>query len=251
MMTVLETRGLSKRFGGLVALSDVSLAVEQGCVHAIIGPNGAGKTTLLNLLSGTLKPTGGQVFFMGEEITGRSPDRISQLGIGRSFQRTNVFAELSCFENCWIAAQSRLSSSLRFFRPARHYASLRQRTERVLHDCGLAGRKHHTAAALSHGEQRQLEIAMMLATEPQLLLLDEPLAGMGSRESSEVIDLLRRVARMRTIVLIEHDMEAVFAFADRVTVLVNGRVLESNTVAAIRSSEAVRSAYLGTEQEDV
>jgi branched-chain amino acid transport system ATP-binding protein len=244
---LLETRGLSKRFGGLAAVNDVSLAFEAGRVHAVIGPNGAGKTTFLNLLSGEMRPSGGSVWFKGRAITGFAPDRVARLGIGRSFQRTNVFAELGCFENCWIASQSRLPSSLSFFRPASRRADLAAAAERSLDLCGLLARRDHLASTLSHGERRQLEIAMILATEPELLLFDEPLAGMGYRESQEVIALLRRIAERRTIVLIEHDMDAVFSIADSITVLVNGAVLETGSVGAIQRSSAVQAAYLGAE----
>ncbi len=243
---VLETRDLAKRFGGLAAVEGVSLTFASDEVHAIIGPNGAGTTTLLNLLSGALHPTAGRVWFKGEEITGETPDRVARRGIGRSFQRTNIFAELTALENCWIAAQARLPSSMRFFRPAARLRAVHAGAERSLELCGLLARKDDVASSLSHGEQRQLEIAMILATEPQLLLFDEPLAGMGHRESVEVIALLRRIAASRTVILIEHDMDAVFSIAERVTVLVNGRVLESDTAARIQRSAAVQAAYLGT-----
>ncbi|MFO0987098.1 MAG: ABC transporter ATP-binding protein [Alphaproteobacteria bacterium] len=246
---LLETRGLSKQFGGLAAVNDVSVAFEAGRVHAVIGPNGAGKTTFLNLLSGEMRPTSGAVLFKGSAITGLTPDRIARLGIGRSFQRTNVFTELTCFENCWIAAQSRLPTSLRFFRPAGRRGDLAAAARDSLEQCGLIDRQDRIAAALSHGERRQLEIAMILATQPELLLFDEPLAGMGYRESQDVIALLRRIAESHTLVLIEHDMDAVFSIADRVTVLVNGTVLETGPVAAIQSSPAVQAAYLGAEEQ--
>ena len=246
---LLETRGLAKQFGGLAAVNDVSLAFAAGEVHAVIGPNGAGKTTLLNLLSGEMRPSAGSVWFKGRAISGLPPDRVARLGIGRSFQRTNVFTELTCFENCWIAAQSRRASSLRFFRPAAAQAEIGVAADRALDLCGLRPRRDHAAAAMSHGERRQLEIAMILATEPELLLFDEPLAGMGYRESQEVITLLRRIAEKHTIVLIEHDMDAVFSIADRITVLVNGAVLETGSVAAIQRSAAVQAAYLGAEEE--
>ena len=246
---LLETRGLSKQFGGLAAVSDVSLAFEAGRVHAVIGPNGAGKTTFLNLLSGEMRPSAGAVLFKGHAITGLTPDRVARLGIGRSFQRTNVFAELTCFENCWIAAQSRLPNSLRFFRPASRRGDIAAAALRSLEMCGLLARRDHAASAMSHGERRQLEIAMILATEPDLLLFDEPLAGMGYRESQEVIALLRRIAEKHTLVLIEHDMDAVFSIADRITVLVNGAVLETGSVAEIQRSRAVQAAYLGAEDQ--
>jgi branched-chain amino acid transport system ATP-binding protein len=244
---LLETRGLSKQFGGLAAVNEVSLAFEAGRVHAVIGPNGAGKTTFLNLLSGEMRPSAGSVWFKGRAITGLAPDRVARLGIGRSFQRTNVFTELTCFENCWIAAQARLPSSLRFLSPASRRTDLASAAARSLDLCGLLPRRDHAASALSHGERRQLEIAMILATEPELLLFDEPLAGMGYHESLDVIVLLRRIAENHTIVLIEHDMDAVFSIADRITVLVNGAVLETGSVSAIQRSSAVQAAYLGAE----
>jgi branched-chain amino acid transport system ATP-binding protein len=245
---LLETRSLSKQFGGLLAVNDVSLAFRAGEVHAVIGPNGAGKTTFLNLLSGEMRASAGSVWFRSRNITGLSPDRVARLGIGRSFQRTNVFTELTCFENCWIAAQSRLPTSLRFFRPAERCGDIGAAAERALDLCGLGARRDNAAATMSHGERRQLEIAMILATEPELLLFDEPLAGMGYRESQDVIALLRRIAERHTIVLIEHDMDAVFSIADRITVLVNGAVLETGTGAAIQRSGAVQAAYLGAEE---
>jgi branched-chain amino acid transport system ATP-binding protein len=235
----------------LTATNNVTLEFERGRVHAIIGPNGAGKTTLINLLSGDLLPNDGKILFNGRDITQLSPNRISQLGIGRSYQKTNIFPAFTCFENCWVAAQSRLATSMRFIRPARKLQSVRERTERALDLCGLAPRRDTRAAAMSYGEQRQLEIGMMLATEPELLLLDEPLAGMGSEESLQVIKLLRRLAEEHTLILIEHDMDAVFSIAERLTVMVNGQVLETGTVAQIRASQAVQEAYLGVDEEVV
>jgi branched-chain amino acid transport system ATP-binding protein len=246
---ILRTRRLSKSFGGLVATNDVSLDFERGQVHAIIGPNGAGKTTLINLLSGDLLPNDGTILFKELDITRLPPNRVSQLGIGRSYQKTNIFPQFTCFENCWVAAQSRLNTSMRFFRPAVRLQKVRERTERALDLCGLGQQCDTAASAMSYGEQRQLEIGMMLATEPELLLLDEPLAGMGSEESKQVIALLRRLAEEHTLILIEHDMDAVFSIADRLTVMVNGRVLETGTVEQIRSSQAVQEAYLGVDEE--
>ncbi|NOY12640.1 MAG: ABC transporter ATP-binding protein [Deltaproteobacteria bacterium] len=249
--TILRTDRLSKSFGGLIATDNVSLDFERGRVHAIIGPNGAGKTTLINLLSGDLLPNNGRILFNGQEITRLPPNRISQLGIGRSYQKTNIFAEFSCYENCWVAAQSRLNSSMRFFRPASSLKAIRQRTERALELCGLSRRHNCRAAAMSYGEQRQLEIGMMLATEPELLLLDEPLAGMGSEESIQVIELLKRLAEEHTLILIEHDMDAVFSIAEQLTVMVNGRVLATGTVEQIRNNQAVQEVYLGEDEETV
>jgi branched-chain amino acid transport system ATP-binding protein len=202
----------------------------------------------LNLLSGELRASSGLVRFKGEDITRATPDRISRLGIGRSYQSANVFPELSCAECAWLAAQSRARTSMLFFRPAGKYAGASARAERALHDCKLWERRGTPARELSYGEQRQLELAMILATEPELLLLDEPLAGLGHDESISVIALLREVSKGRTLVLVEHDMDAVFSMADRITVLSGGRVLETGSPAQIRKSRAVREAYLGDEQ---
>ena len=245
---LLQTEGLSRRFGALAAVDGVSLGFAEGEVHAVIGPNGAGKSTFLNLLSGELRATAGTVRFRGEDLTRASPDRISRLGIGRSYQTANVFAELPCAECLWLAAQSRVRTSMLFFWPAEQYAEVGVRAERALHACKLQERRFTPARELSYGEQRQLEIGMIVATEPQVLLLDEPLAGLSHAEALAILDLLREVKRGRTLVLVEHDMDAVFAIADRVTVLVQGRVLETGTPEQIRKSAAVREAYLGTEQ---
>jgi branched-chain amino acid transport system ATP-binding protein len=242
---VLRVTGLSKRFGGLAAVRDVSLEVRTGEPHAVIGPNGAGKTTLVNLLSGELAPSAGSILYDGREIAGLPPDRIARLGIGRSYQKTNIFPDFTVFENCRLAAQSRLRSSLRFFRPASSYRAVNEAAERALGLVGLEGAER-SAGALSHGEQRQLEIAMTLATEPRVLLLDEPLAGMGPEESQRMTGLVARLARDHAILLVEHDMDAVFSVAAVLTVMVNGRVLESGTPAAIRASRAVQEAYLGS-----
>jgi len=248
---LLTTERLGKQFGALRAVFGVSLEFEPGVVHAIIGPNGAGKTTLINLLSGNLLPSDGRIHYRGQDITGMSPDRISQLGVGRSFQKTNIFPTFTCFENCWLAAQSRRPSSMRFFRPARRLADVEARALGALETCGLGERRDTLAAEMSYGEQRQLEIGMMLATEPDLLLLDEPLAGMGSEEATQVIGLLRRLAEEHTLILIEHDMDAVFAIADLITVMVNGEVLETGSVEQIRNSAEVQQAYLGVEEDEV
>jgi branched-chain amino acid transport system ATP-binding protein len=243
---VLATRDLAKFFGGLAAVSGVTLSVAHGEIHAVIGPNGAGKSTLINLLSGDLAPSGGSVRYAGAEIAGSAADRIARLGIARSYQKTNIFAGFTAFENCRLAAQARLPSSMRFVAPARRRADLAAAAERALAIVGLDGRGARVAAALSHGEQRQLEIAMTLATEPKVLLLDEPLAGMGAEEAGRIVELLRRLRRDHAILLVEHDMDAVFSLADRLTVMVNGRVLKSGPPATIRASAAVQEAYLGT-----
>ncbi|MBL8837264.1 MAG: ABC transporter ATP-binding protein [Alphaproteobacteria bacterium] len=242
---ILSTDSLSRRFGGLSAVADVSIDIVRGSVHAILGPNGAGKTTLINLLSGNIRPSAGTIRFKGADITGLPAHRVARLGIGRSYQKTNIFRDFTCFENCFLAAQSRLPSALRFFRPALRYAPEVARAERALALCGLARRRDTVATQMSYGEQRQLELGMMLATEPELLLLDEPLAGMGREESARVVDLLKALARDHTLVMIEHDMDAVFAIAETITVMVDGRVLETGPADAVRASPAVRAAYLG------
>ncbi|HUH86382.1 MAG TPA: ABC transporter ATP-binding protein, partial [Stellaceae bacterium] len=222
----LTVRGLSRFFGGLAAVSEVSLDLLPGEVHALIGPNGAGKTTLVNLLSGELAPSAGSVLHGGHEIAGLGAHRIARMGIARSFQRTNIFREFSAFENCRLAAQARLPSSLRFFRPARAHRALNEAAEQALAGVGLAAGER-TADTLSHGEQRQLELAMTLATRPKVLLLDEPLAGMGAEESARMVELIAGLGREHAVLLIEHDMDAVFSIAQRLTVMVNGRVLAS------------------------
>jgi branched-chain amino acid transport system ATP-binding protein len=244
---VLRTEALSRHFGGLAAVNAVSLSCASGEVHAVIGPNGAGKTTLINMLSGDLAPSAGRIELFGQDITGLAPERVSQLGVGRSYQKTNVFLGFTAFENCRLAAQSRLPSSMRFVRRAERYAAVNRGAQRALEAAGLAGREQARAAVLSHGEQRQLEIAMTLATEPKLLLLDEPLAGMGAEESGRMVDLIRSLKGGHAILLVEHDMDAVFALADRLTVMTNGQVLATGSPAQIRANRDVQQAYLGEE----
>jgi branched-chain amino acid transport system ATP-binding protein len=247
---LLTVEKLSKTFDGLVAVDCVTINFQAMKVHAIIGPNGAGKTTLINLLSGDLLPSLGCVTFKSYDLTNKPAFAISQLGIGRSYQKTNIFLEFTCLQNCWLGAQSRLSTSMRFFKPAKGYAEIRWRAEQALALCGLEHRIDTIASTMSYGEQRQLEISMMLATEPELLLLDEPLGGMGTDESQKMIELIKRLAIERTIILIEHDIEAVFALADALTVMVNGKVLASGTPDEIRNSKDVQYAYLGTGDDD-
>ena len=242
---VLRIERLSKRFGGLAAVSDVSLDLQGGGVHALIGPNGAGKTTLINLLSGDLAPSGGSVRFAGRDIAGLAPERIARLGIARLYQKTNIFAEFPAFENCRLAAQARLGKPLSVLRPAYIYRDINEAAERALALVGLE-QPTRIAETLSHGEQRQLEIAMTLATSPRVLLLDEPLAGMGSEESRRMVALIARLASDHAILLVEHDMDAVFSVASVLTVMVDGSVLASGTPEAIRRNKAVQEAYLGT-----
>jgi len=246
---LLRTEGLRRQFGGLAAVKSVSLECHAGEVHAVIGPNGAGKTTLINLLSGDLAPSAGSIEILGRDVTGLSSHRISQLGVGRSYQRTNVFMSFSAFENCRLAAQSRLASSMKFVRPAARYAAVNQAAEHALTVCELGERKDVAASALSHGERRQLEVAMTLATRPKVLLLDEPLAGMGAEESARMVALLRRLAPQHAMLLVEHDMDAVFALANTLTVMVDGSVLASGSPADVRANDEVQNAYLGAGDE--
>lgn len=244
---VLQTEALTKVFGGLRAVDQVNLTLQQGEVHAILGPNGAGKSTLVNLLSGDLPASSGRIQYEGNDIAGLPPYKVSHMGVGRSYQKTNIFPKLTAQENVWLAAQSRLKRAMRFFRNADHLADVRRNTEESLARCGLAHRADWQAANLSYGEQRQLEIGMMLATQPRLLLMDEPMAGMGKEESENLVTLIQELAGDYTILLIEHDMDAVFAVAHRLTVMVNGRVLESGDVEQVRASRQVQEAYLGSE----
>ncbi|HEX6842346.1 MAG TPA: ABC transporter ATP-binding protein, partial [Stellaceae bacterium] len=208
--------------------------------------NGAGKTTLINLLSGDLAPSGGSVRFAGRDIAGLAPERIARLGIARVYQKTNIFAEFPAFENCRLAAQARLGKPMNVLRPAYTYREINEAAERALALVGLDARRQDAALTLSHGEQRQLEIAMTLATAPRVLLLDEPLAGMGSEESRRMVALIARLASDHAILLVEHDMDAVFSVASVLTVMVDGSVLASGAPEAIRRNKAVQEAYLGT-----
>jgi branched-chain amino acid transport system ATP-binding protein len=243
---ILRVTALSRTFDGLAAVSDVSLELRPCEVHAVIGPNGAGKTTLINMLSGDLAPSAGAIRFEDREIAGLSADRVARLGIARSYQKVNIFPDFTLLENCRLAAQARLPSSLRFFRPALDHAALIECAARALGLVGLEEPWERLAGAVSHGEQRQLEIAMTLATEPKVLLLDEPLAGMGAEETQRMVALIARLAGTHAVLLVEHDMDAVFSVASLLTVMVNGRVLERGPPRAIRESPAVQQAYLGT-----
>jgi branched-chain amino acid transport system ATP-binding protein len=243
--SLLVASGVTRHFGGLAAVDNVSTALRRGQLHAVLGPNGAGKSTLINLLSGDLSLSAGQIHYKGEDISATPMYRRSRLGIGRSYQKTNIFPGFTTFENCRLAAQSRDPRPLRILSDALRYDSIRAAAERALELTGLGGRGDVIAAALSHGEQRQLEIAMVLATTPEVLLLDEPLAGMGAEESARMVELLRRLAADHAVMLVEHDMDAVFAVADLITVMANGQVLESGIPARIRASPAVQRIYLG------
>ena len=245
---ILEVRGLKKSFGGVVATDNLDLVIAAGEIHAVIGPNGAGKTTLVAQLSGALRPDSGTVRFAGRDITHLPAYARSRLGLARSFQITSIFHEFTALENVALAVQAHDGHSFHFFADVRREERLQATSRAALDRVGLGHRADTIARHMSHGEHRQLEIAMALATRPSMLLLDEPMAGMGGDESARMVDILRSLKGQQTILLIEHDMDAVFALADRITVLVYGRAIASGTADQIRANEEVRIAYLGTDE---
>jgi branched-chain amino acid transport system ATP-binding protein len=245
---LLRVENLVRRFGGIVATDNLSLDVARGELHAIIGPNGAGKTTLISQLIGQLRPSAGTIRFAGQDITHLPAWRRSQRGLARSFQITSLLPDFTAADNVALAAQARDGHSFRFWGNARREKHLRDAARSALARVGLEQRADVVVSKLSHGEQRELELAVALATKPQLLLLDEPMAGLGATESARMVKLLAELRREVTIVLVEHDMEAVFALADRITVLVYGRVIASDVPAAIRGNEEVKRAYLGDQR---
>ncbi|PZW42170.1 amino acid/amide ABC transporter ATP-binding protein 1 (HAAT family) [Humitalea rosea] len=245
---LLELRDLQKSFGGLRVTDGVSLDVVPGEIHAVIGPNGAGKTTLINEITGRLLLDAGRVIFGGEDVTHLSMAARARRGLARSFQITSILPGFSVLENAALAVQARHGSSFRFCRPVAGEAALNGPALAALEAVGLGTRAALPAGSLSHGEKRQLELAIALATEPRLLLLDEPLAGAGPEETTRLIEILLRLKQQYAILLIEHDMQAVFALADRVSVLVYGRLIATGTVAEIRADAAVRAAYLGEDE---
>jgi branched-chain amino acid transport system ATP-binding protein len=245
---LLRVENLVRRFGGIVATDNLSLDFERGELHAIIGPNGAGKTTLISQLIGQLRPSAGTIRFAGQDITHLPAWRRSQRGLARSFQITSLLPDFTAADNVALAAQARDGHSFRFWGDARREKHLRDAARSALARVGLEQRADVVVSKLSHGEQRELELAVALATKPQLLLLDEPMAGLGATESARMVKLLAELRREVTIVLVEHDMEAVFALADRITVLVYGRVIASDAPAAIRGNEEVKRAYLGDQR---
>jgi len=247
MAELLRLRGLVKRFGGLAATDGVDLAVEAGEVHALIGPNGAGKTTLVQLISGALQPDAGAVSFAGTDLTQVSMHERVRCGLVRSYQVTSIFKRLSALDNALLAVQAAAGSSLRFWTPVRSEAALAGDARALLARVGLDDRADTVAGTLAHGEQRKLEVALALAARPRLLLLDEPMAGMGPEESLRMVELIGRLAGEVTIVLVEHDMDAVFKLAHRISVLVSGRIVATGAPEAIRSDARVRQAYLGDE----
>ncbi len=246
--SLLNIENLRKSFGGVLATDNLSLSVEPGKIHAVIGPNGAGKTTMISQVSGALRPDSGRISFNGEDITRSSPPNRSLRGIARTFQITSIFNEFTALENVALAAQAHDGHSFRFWQPAKKEARLTQPAKEALELVGLENRAQVLACNLSHGENRQLEIAMALVTQPKLLLLDEPMAGMGADESKKMVEILNGLKGEHTILLIEHDMDAVFALADQITVLVYGSAIASGLPEDIRLNPEVRAAYLGDEE---
>ena len=242
---LLVAKNLTKRFGGLAAVSDISLSLYRNTIHAVIGPNGAGKSTLTNLLSGDITPSSGSVHLNGKDMTGAAPEKVSRAGLGRSYQKTNIFMPFTVLENVRLAAQSRRPQRWNWLANATNSIAAHAYITRAIELSGLKDRLHQVAGVISHGEQRQLEIAMTLATQPQVLLLDEPLAGMGAAEAERMVALLLELKKEHALMLVEHDMDAVFALADHMTVMVNGQPIASDTPANIRANARVQAAYLG------
>jgi branched-chain amino acid transport system ATP-binding protein len=244
---LLEARNLRKSFGGLVAVDDVSIQIQAHTLHSIIGPNGAGKTTLFNLLSGVLQPNHGQIFFKGHEITHLPPHRIAHLGIGRSFQITNIFPNLTVLENLRLAAQALGRDNFRLLHSAESFPIYAEKAEQVIHKVGLTGREHTLALHLPHGDKRKLEIGIMLAGGPELLLLDEPTAGMSSEQVPALLEIIQAIMNEgdKTIILVEHRMDMVMSISNVITVMHQGQVLAEGSPQVIAADKTVQSAYLG------
>jgi branched-chain amino acid transport system ATP-binding protein len=242
---LLRGREITRRWGGLVAVDRVSLDLERGAIHAVIGTNGAGKSTLINILSGEIPPSSGMVELMGQDVTRWSQPRRARAGLGRSYQRNTIYPSFSVFENCRLAAQARRQQAWRFWRAAESCADSVASADDAIERVGLQDQRGALAGALPHGQKRQLEIAMCLAANPEVLLLDEPLAGMGAEETERMLILLAALKPGHAILLVEHDMDAVFRIADRITVMVNGAVIASGDPEATRTNPDVQAAYLG------
>jgi len=244
-MNILETKGLYHDFKGLEVLFDVNLQVEEGERHAVIGPNGAGKTTLFNVITGTYHPSRGQVFFKGKEVTGSRPHQMARLGMGRSFQITSTFNRLTAFQNIRLAVLSKKGVRFQLFRKVDKMGDITKETDEILKRINLDRERNLPAGVLSYGKHRSLEISMALATDPDLVMLDEPTAGMSRDETHYAVELIRRLTEGKTAVIIEHDMDVVFSLADRITVLHYGQILATGPPAEIRQNQAVKDAYLG------
>jgi branched-chain amino acid transport system ATP-binding protein len=244
---MLEIRGLTKRFGGVVAVDAVNLSVQAGEVHALIGPNGAGKTTLIAQVSGSLAADAGEIYFLEEELTRKPQHARVRAGLARSYQITSIFRRFSVLDNLALAVQARSGSSLSFWRPVAGEKALFDEAASIAAQINLQDKLNSISGTLAHGEQRALEVGLALATRPKLVLLDEPMAGMGPEESQRMIGLIQRIRASVTVLLVEHDMDAVFRLADRISVLVNGRVIASGAPADIRLDPEVKRAYLGDE----
>ena len=248
MTPILKIISLCKQFGGITATNNVNLDINEGEIHAVIGPNGAGKTTLISQLSGDLKADKGAILFQGGLINNISSNKRSLLGIARTFQITSLMLDMSTLENVALAVQAHSGHSYRFWQDARQDYQLVEPAVKVLKQVGLLARKNIMTRELSHGEHRQLEIAMALATQPKLLLLDEPMAGMGAEETQKLIAILKKLKTGKTMILIEHDMNAVFSLADRITVMVYGKIIATGSPKEIRANQNVKAAYLGDEE---
>jgi branched-chain amino acid transport system ATP-binding protein len=242
---MLKLEGLSKRFGGVVATEGVSLEVAGGEVHALIGPNGAGKTTLIAQIAGSQPSDSGEIHFLGRNLTMARQHQRVKAGLARSYQITSIFGRLSVLDNLSLAVQARSGSSFSFWRPVAREKQLYEEALSIAEEIGLRDKAHSVASTLAHGEQRALEVGLALATRPALVLLDEPMAGMGPEDSRRMIELVERIRSRITVLLVEHDMDAVFRLADRISVMVNGRLIASGTPAMIKADPEVRGAYLG------
>jgi len=247
---ILELQGIYKDFEGLEVLFGINLGIQQGERHAIIGPNGAGKSTIFNIITGKYLPSKGKVFFKGLDVTGTSPYKLNRHGLARSFQITNIFRTMTVFQNVRNAILSRNKIRYNLFSRLDRMMNIREQTEKVLEQIGLLDRKDVMAGLLSYGQQRALEIGLTIATEPELILLDEPTAGMSSEETREAVKLIGRVTQGKTLIIVEHDMEVVFSLADRITVIYYGETLASGPPGEIRQNQKVKDAYLGEEKEE-
>jgi branched-chain amino acid transport system ATP-binding protein len=249
MMPILDIKGLQKDFGGLRVIFGIDLSIEQGERHAVIGPNGAGKSTLFNLITGKYIPTRGKILFKNHDITGLPPHKISHLGVARSFQITNIFRTMTVFENIRNAMLSKKNFHYNLFSPLSKMNDIREETEKVMSLVGLAEKKDNIAGELSYGHQRALEIALTIAMDPDLILLDEPTAGMSKGETMEMVELIEKVTEKKTLIIVEHDMDVVFRLANRITVIYYGKVLASGPPERIRNDPQVKDAYLGQGKE--